>query len=253
MKQKFIALFVILLFVFIGGCKTSGLPDTSQLYKTETETQIYQTGLKCMLNGDYNEATKRFETIESRYPFGQFARQTQLNLIYSYYEQDDNLSTLAAVDQYLRLYPRGPDADYAYYMRGLASLNINHGFFEKYFTVDYAKRDLAGMKKAFNDFNRVVSWYPDSRYAADAKQKMIYIRNMIASYVLQTGQYYFDNGAYVAAANRGNEVIKHFQQTPSAPNALILMYKSYQKLGLTKDADETMRVIQLNYPNLKIK
>jgi outer membrane protein assembly factor BamD len=252
MKQRIITLFAILAFIFIGGCKTSALPDTSQLYKGETEAQIYQAGVKAMLKNDCGEAAQRFEALESRYPFGPYARQAQLNLMYSYYQQNDSLSTLAAADQYLRLYPRGPDADYAYYMKGMAEMNVNRGFFEKYFTIDFAERDLAGLKKAFVDFDRVVRWFPDSKYAADSRLKMIDIRNTIARHILQIGQYYFDQGAYVAAANRGNEIIKVYQQTPSVPDALVLMYKSYQKLGLTKNADETMRVIQLNYPDLKI-
>lgn len=250
MKKQIKTVILLIIAVFLAGC--AGTPDVSTLYKDQSETKIFRDGEHLMLKGNYSEAVKHFEVINSRYPFGKYSRQTQLNLIYAYLKNDDVPSALAAADLYIKLYPTGPYVDYVYYMRGLIRFEQNHGFFEKYFPTDFAKRDLTTAKQAYSDFSLLLHYFPRSKYAPDAKVRLCYIRNIIARHELQVAQFYFDRKAYVAAANRANTVVKNYQGAPVVPQALVLMVKSYRNLKLTQDANETMQVLQTNFPGTKV-
>jgi outer membrane protein assembly factor BamD len=248
--MKWLHFFTIITFVaLLAGCATS--TDLSGLYKGQSESKIFYDGQKLMLAGNYSEAIKHFNVLDARYPFGRYSRQSQLDSIYSYYKKQDYILALAAADRYIRLYPQGPNVDYAYYMRGLMKFYGSQAFFEKYFPADFAKRDVKPLQQAYADFMVLVKYFPHSKYAADARVRLIYIRDTLARHQLQVAQFYYKSKAYVAAANRANEVVRHYQRTPSVPDALAVMVKSYRKLGLMKDANESLRVLQLNYPRSK--
>lgn len=245
---KLIIMFIAAL--FLVGCAAE--PDVSTLYQGQSEAKIFQDGEHLMKKGHYAEAVKHFEVMDARYPFGKYSRQSQLDIIYAYLKNDDIPSALAAADRYIKLYPTGPDVDYVYYMRGLIRFNQNHGFFEKYFPTDFAKRDLTTVKQAYGDFRLLVHYFPRSKYAPDAKVRMRYIRNIIARHELQVADFYFKRKAYIAAANRANVVVQNYQGAPVMSQALVIMVKSYRQLGLTQDADEALRVLQANFPKVKV-
>jgi outer membrane protein assembly factor BamD len=249
--MKYFYVVTILIFsLWISACTNTSV-DSAQLYKGQSEEQIFRDGEQSLSKHQYEDAIHHFETLNARYPFGKFAEQSSLNLVYAYYKSSNTPNALAEANRYIRLYPRNPSVDYAYYMKGLVQLNENLGFFERYFTFDYAKRDLSNLRKAYVDFNHLVRYFPKSKYTPDARQQMIYIRNTLARHELQVAQFYYDHEAFVAAANRASNVVRHYQETPSVPEALKLMVKSYQKLGLTKEANDTSQVLQLNFPDSK--
>jgi outer membrane protein assembly factor BamD len=240
---------VVMAALLLAGCAAA--PDISTLYPGQSESKIFHDGEHFMLKGNYAEAVKHFEVLDARYPFGKYSRQGQLDIIYAYLKNDDVTSALASADRYIKLYPIGPSVDYAYYMRGLIRFNQNHGFFEKYFPTDFAKRDLTTIKQAYGDFRLLLHYFPRSKYAADAKIRLRYIRNIISRHELQVAEFYFKHDAYVAAANRANIVVQNYQGTPSVPQALAVMVKSYRKLNLAKDANEALQVLRMNFPNSK--
>lgn len=184
-----------------------------------------------------------------QYPFERVTEAAQLQLIYTYYKSGEYPSAEVAADRFIHAHPTSPYVDYAYYMRGVSNYFQNLGVFEKIFTIDLATRDLTQIKKSFNDFKQVTTLYPNSRYAPAAHQYQIYLRNLLAHHEMDVANYYYNREAYVAAANRANLVVRHFQETPSVPEALVMMVKSYRKLHLTQNADEAMQVLQYNYPN----
>ena len=236
--------------LFIYACASTS-QDPADMFPGKSASVLYVAGQNFMLKGRYDEAVQRFETFDVKYPFSEHAQQVLLDLIYSYYKQDDTASALAATDRFIQLYPRSKNVDYAYYMRGLLNYNEGHGFFEKHFSVDFAARDLTALHGSFNDFNQLVRLFPRSKYAADARLRMIYIRNLFARHVLEVSKFYYKRQMYVAAADRANEVIQHYQQTPSIPKALSIMVKSYRKLGADTAANKTLQVLKLNFPNSK--
>lgn len=240
----------LLLVMMLTGCAASKtVEDPGAAFKGQSEEQIYQTAEKALAKGDYPKAIKAFEGLDTLYPFGVHAQQGQLDIIYAYYKNDDVASTLAASDRYIHLYPMGAHVDYAYYMRGLAEFYENRGFFETYVSTDYAQRNLTPMHHAFTDFSQLVNNYPNSPYTPDARLRMIYIRNVLAQHVLEVANFYYERAAYVAAANRANEVISHYQQSTSVPGALVLATQAYIKLGYKDAAMRSYHVLQLNYPD----
>lgn len=249
MKNIKFAILLMAVLLFAGCAKTQ---DVSTLYQNKSEAQIFHDGEHLMLKGNYDKAAKHFEVLDARYPFGKYSRQGQLDIIYVYYKNNDIPSALAAAGRYIKLYPTGPHIDYAYYMRGLIRFNQNRGFFERYFPTDFAKRDLTTMRQAYGDFSLLLHYFPRSKYAPDAKVRLRYIRNMMSRHELQVAEFYFKHDAYVAAANRASEVVRFYQGTPSVPQALAVMVRSYRKLNLDKNANDALRVLQTNYPNVKI-
>lgn len=236
-----------LLFAFLTACGTT--TDPAETYKNETAQQIFQRGEEALRDHSYQEAIKRFEALEVQYPFGHDTEIAQLHLIYAYYMNSDYAQAEAAADRFIHAHPTSPHIDYAYFMRGLSNYFQNMGVFERIFTVDLATRDLAQIKKSYADFAQIVQQYPNSYYAPAAHQYMLYLRNTLANHELEVAQYYFTMKAYVAAANRANLVVRHYQGSPAVPEALVIMVKSYRALHLKQNEIDTLSVLQYNYPN----
>lgn len=220
-------------FVLLSACgKASFIQDPAQQYEGYTAEQLYIKGNQKLAARSYKKAVTVYEALQSLYPFGGYAEKGQLNLVYAYYQSGDYASAVAAADQYIRVYPRGQHVDYAYYLKGLSDYYSGRTWVQRAFPVDMSERDLDSAKQAFYDFRRLVQFYPTSYYANDARQRMIYLRNMFAQYELEIAKYYYVRGAYVAAANRATYVIQHFDGTPQARQALDVLIKANQKLGL---------------------
>lgn len=238
-------------FALLSGCSDKpNVQDPGAAYKGQSEKQIYLDGRKALFDEDWQSCTKHFEGLLTLYPFGTYGKAAQLDIIYCYYKSDDVGMTLASSDRYIQLYPMDKDVAYAYYMRGLAEFYQNRSFLDQHYqNTDYAQRDLENLRKSFLDFQRIIQSYPHSRYAPDARRRMVYIRNTLALHNLEVAKFYFERHAYVGAANRANLVIKHFQESTSVPDALVLMAMSYQRLGLKQDAQDAINILTLNFPN----
>ena len=244
--KKFLIVLLASLAVFLVACSTAIGP--SEAYKNETPQQIFQKGKVALQDKSYSEAIKRFEALDVQYPFNSETEQAQLYLIYAYYMKEEYAMAVASADRYIRLHPTGEHADYAYYMRGMANYYQNLGVVEKMFSVDLATRDFTQIQKSYRDFNELIARFPHSQYAPAAHQFMVYLRNLMADHELQVAQYYYDRGAYVAAANRASNLVAHYQGAPAVLEGLRLMIKSYQQLGMTKLAQDAEAVLQYNYP-----
>jgi len=238
------------LIVSLGACSSTTEP--SEAYKDETAQQIYQKGRSALRDKSFTEAVKRFEALDVQYPFGAETENSQLYIIYAYYMKEDYPLASAAAERFIRIHPTSPHLDYAYYMRGLSDYYQNLGVLERLFSINLATRDLTQIKKTYNDFNELVTRFPNSRYAPAAHQYLIYLRNTIADHEIDVAEYYYSRRAYVAAANRAGEVVAHFQGAPAVVDALVLMVKSYHQLGMTQLEQDTLRVLKYNYPNATV-
>lgn len=231
----------------LTACSTS--TDPADAYKNESSQQIYNQGRLELQGRNYSEAIKRFEALDVQYPYGDNTESAQLYIIYAYYMKEDYILAVAAADRFIRIHPANPHVDYAYYMRGISNYYQNMGILERMFLVDLATRDLSQIQKSYNDFNDVVTRFPDSRYAPSAHQYMVFLRNVLADHQLHVAEYYYNRKAYVASANRASNLVAHYQGAPTVVNGLALMAKSYRQLGLTKMEQDTLAVIHYNYPN----
>lgn len=241
----------VLLGLFVTAC-TSITSSPSEVFKNQTADQIFLSGEEAIAKGQYASAVQHFEGLDSLYPFNEHAEQADIDLIYAYYKTGDEPSAVASADRFIHLYPRSEHVDYVYYMKGLANYEQDRGWFLRYLPVDISQRDPGTARQAFDDFGTLLRLFPHSVYAPDAQKRMIYLRNLFARHDIQVATYYMQRGAYVAAANRANYVVQHYQQTPSVIDALGIMVKAYRKLGLNDRADDAYRVLEVNYPDSSV-
>lgn len=241
---------LILVALFLVGCKTT---PPFQAYQGLSDKQILERGEYNMSKRHYDQAVKDFEALDTLYPFGQYSQQGQLDIIYAYYKSDDNESALAAADRYIRLYPRSSNVDYAYYLKGLINSGDNKNWFHQWIEAPPEKLDLTDQKQAFQDFNTLIEQFPNSKYAPDARARMIYIRNLLAQHQLEIAQYYMRRKAYVAAANRAGDVVRSYPGAPQVIPALHVMVEAYTKLNEPDMANDALRVLNTNYPNAQVQ
>lgn len=188
-------LLLVGLFALLAACSSNQTLDEAL-----SESELYVMAQKDLESKNYTNAVEKLRALESRYPFGRFAQQAQLELIYAYFQNQETEAAKSSADRFIRLHPQHPNVDYAYYMRGMASFNRDRGIFERFLPLDMSRRDPGAARDSFNEFAQLVSRYPDSRYAPDARMRMVYLRNLLAAYDVHVGHYYLKRGAPVAAA-----------------------------------------------------
>ena len=232
---------------FLGGCAL--LPDQIDETRDWSAQRLYSEAKESVSEANWERAIELFEKLEARYPFGRYAQQALLESAYAYYKSDEPDSAIAAVDRFIKTYPRHPSLDYAYYLRGLVNFTRGDTFMDRLLPRDPAERDAGTTRQAFFDFADLVKQFPESRYAADAGQRMVFLRNNLAQYEMHVADYYMRRGAYVAAANRAQQVVQSYQGTPAVPEALEVMARAYRELGLNDLAADAERVLKLNYPD----
>jgi outer membrane protein assembly factor BamD len=199
--------------------------------------------------GNYEKAIKFYEALESRYPFGDESAQTQLDIAYAYYKNNDPDSAIAAADRFIKINPRSPGVDYAYYLKGLVNYNRGIGFVDRFLPTDTSQRDPGTARDAMNNFEELIRRFPQSRYIPDARLRIIALKNNLAMYEVHVARYYMKRKAYVAAADRASTVIEKYQRTPAVPYALQVLQEAYTKMEMLDLANDTTRVYDLNFPN----
>ena len=234
----------LLLVIGLGGC-FGGKNDRDLRSGAE---EIFKRGTKAMNSGNYRNAIAYYEALEARFPFSNEAKQAQLNLIYCYYKNGEPESAVDSAIQFERENPTHPRVDYALYMRGLANFRGQHNFFHNLFNVELAMRPPVLARESFSAFSRLIQRYPDSIYAPDAQQRMIFLRNRLAEHENYVAKYYLERGAYVAALNRARFSIENYDGAPTIADSLTIMMESYKKLGMQDLADDTQRILRESYP-----
>ena len=234
--------------VSVAGCSSSDNEEKAVLANMGAQ-QLYDRAKQSMEVGNFSSAAQTLSALDSRYPFGPLSHQVQLDLIYSYYKSGKNEETLATIDRFIRLNPNHSDVDYAYYMRGLTNMESDSNLFQELMNIDRTDRVPSKSRAAFEDFRRLIQQYQDSKYAADAKQRMVHIKDRLARYEIAIARFYMRRQAYVAAANRGRYVIEHFPNTTQVQQALEIMVSSYEQLGLDELRNNAMKTLKLNYPD----
>lgn len=242
--SRLVALTLVLV---LAACASNQDKDAAEQAR-ETERELYDISQRQLNTQQWDLAISNLQQLEDNFPFGGYAEQAQLELIYAYYRNHDFAASIAAADRFIRLHPRHRNVDYAYYMKGLASFNEGGGVFGRFLPTDMSQRDPGAARESFAYFNQLLSMFPNSQYAPDAEKRMVYLRNLLARYEIHVANYYFKRGAYLAAVNRGRFVVENFQRTPAVPDALAVMVQGYELLGMTELQDNTLAVLKSNYP-----
>ncbi len=216
------------------------------------EKTYYENARQAMNSGNFNEAEQNLDSLETYYPFGRYAEQAQLDLIYARYQNMDLEGSRAAADRFMRLNPQSEQLDYALYMRGVASYNLDLGLAARYMPIDVSARNPGEQLQAFRDFSQLLNRFPNSQYAADARQRMIAVRNRMAALELHAANYYIKREAYLAANNRARYVVENFPSTPAVEEALILLADTYRVLDLDDAAEDSVATLRKNFPESNV-
>jgi outer membrane protein assembly factor BamD len=238
--------------VFVVSLSACGLlPESKDETAGWTASKLYAEAKEELDSGGYDRAINLLEKLESRYPFGTYAQQAQMDIAYAYYRQADTAQALATVDRFVKLYPNHKHVDYMYYLRGLINFGSRTSIFDNLLSQDNTERDPQAVRDSFDSFKLLVDRFPNSTYTPDAILRMKYLVNAMAQYEVHVANYYLRRGAYVSAANRSQAVIKDYPESPATEEALFIMRNAYNALGQTQLRDDTQRIIDKNYPDSK--
>lgn len=210
--------------------------------------RIYKAAHDAMLEGNYTRAVKLFESLEARFPYGRYAQQAMLEGAFANYRANETAAAISTLDRFIRTYPNHPSIDYAYYLKGIVNFREDQGMFGYVYEFELSERDPKQMKDAFAAFKELVAKFPDSRYAEDAKQRMVYLVNALSMYEVHVARYYYNRGAYVASANRAQLSLVNYPRTPANEHALDVMWRSYDKLNLVQLRDDAKDILKRTYP-----
>ena len=234
------SLYVFLLFTLVA-CSTS--PDD----KNYSADELYSQAMENMEDHNFEQAVKKFETLQSRYPYGRYAQQAQMETAYAYYKQGEPAPALSAIERFLKQYPNNTHIDYMIYLKGLINFDENlSGVLNAISQQDPSERDPKSVREAFDAFKELVTRFPDSTYTPDARLRMQYLINTLAGSDVHIASYYLRRGAYVAAANRAKGVLIDYPQTPQTRDALQIMVKAYGAMGMNDLRDDAQRILNRN-------
>ena len=240
MRYKYLLL--ILAGLWLGGCSSNDKKEEADT----PEVNLYNLAQSRISSRNYTGAAEALFRIERSYPFGVYAEQARADLIYVHYMTGNFDASYAAAEKFIRLYPRNTNIDYAYFMKGMTGYYSDDGLFSDFLTLNLAKRDVTGAKKSFADLTEFLIRYPESDYVDEARSRLVFLRNLIASNELDSAEYYLKRGAYVAALNRATYIIKNMPNTSEKKRALKIMREAYTKLGYDDYAEKVKALEEVN-------
>ncbi|MBL8383014.1 MAG: outer membrane protein assembly factor BamD [Burkholderiales bacterium] len=233
----------------LAGCGTTNTRDETAGWSAQ---KIYTEAREEMRAGGWDKAIKLLESLESKYPFGRYAQQAQMDIAYSYWKNNDLTSAVAACDRFIKLYPNHDNLDYVYYLRGLILFNENLGLLGRVSRQDPTERDNRGLRESFDTLKILVTRWPESKYAEDARLRLKYLINALAQYEVHVARYYMRRGAHLAAANRAQFAIATYPNAPAQEEALYILVSAYDAMGMADLRDDARRVLDRTYPNSEI-
>jgi outer membrane protein assembly factor BamD len=239
----------VFLLLTLAACSSETVLNADTPAKNVSVEEMYSDAKKQLDDNNFEDAIKKFESLQSHYPYGRYAQQAQLEIIYAYYRQNEPESAVSAADRFIKQYPNNPHVDYAYYVKGLANFNADIGLFGLAFGQDPTERDPKAAQDSFAAFKDLVSRFPNSRYAPDSRLRMHYLLNALAKYEVHVARYYLRRGANIAAVNRAKNVLTQFPNTPAIQDALKILVQGYETLGLKELRDDAKRVLNKNFPD----
>lgn len=240
--KRFLTPVLLISVVALSSC------TSDDQFSGSTEEFLYDQAVEALRTNAFNSAIANYQQLEALFPFGQYAAQSQIELVYAYYRAGEAESSRAAADRFIRLYPDDENVDYAYYMKGLAFYTEDASVLSRFLPTDPSKRDPGNARESFTDFAQLVTRFPNSPYSADARARMIFLRNLLADYEIHVANFYIERQAFLSALNRAKYVVENYQEAPAVPRAMEIMTEMYLRLGLNDLADSSLSILTQNYP-----
>lgn len=230
----------------LAACAVPKEVDPTEGWSAE---QLYSAAQDEIETGRYADAVEFLQKLQARYPFGLLAQQSQIDTAYAHYKDRERALSLISIDRFLKTYPDHPRLDYLYYLKGLVNFNDQNSFLSALGGQDLSERDLRAAREAFDSFRTVITRFPNSKYAPDSRLRMQYLVNSMAAGEVSVARFYLQRGAHIAAANRAQAVVKEYQNVPAVEEALAIMVRAYDALGLDELRDGAQRVLAKNFPD----
>ena len=248
-SKRNLSILGIFIILFVSACSSNEeMPDERLI-----EKELYDQAQSRLKSESYSTAIMSLEALESRFPFGRYAEQAQAELIYAYYMNSQFEASQSAAERFINLHPRHSHTGYAYYMKGLAAFTDDSGLFSRYFQSDLEKREVVMAQTSFDELSEFISRYPQSNYVSHAKQRMIYLKNLLAKHEMYEADFYMQRGAYLAAIGRSKYVIEHLPNTPQTPYALSILVEAYDLLGYEDLKKRNLNILTSNYPDFNFQ
>jgi len=230
---------------FLSGCSSTPARDETVGW---SPNKLFAEAMDERSARNYDKAVSHFEKLEGRAAGTLLAQQAQLEKAYTHHIAGEQAQAIVTLDRFIKLHPASPALDYALYLKGLVNFNDNLGMFSWISRQDLSERDQKAAKDSFESFNELVTRFPESRYAQDSRQRMTYIVNSLAQYEVHVARYYYERGAYVAAISRAQVALTDYKDVPALEEALFILIRSYDALGMTQLRDDARRVMSASYP-----
>ena len=246
MIRSVTALAAFALALTLAGCGLFG--EKKDARKDWTAAEYYKAAKEEFDNHNWDSSIKLYEALESKFPFGRFAQQAQLEVAYAYYKQGDSAQAISALDKFIKLHPNHPNLDYALYLKALVNFKEDLGPLARVISQDLADRDPKAARESFEGFKELVTRYPESKYTPDSRERMVYLVEALARQEIHVARYYLSRGAYLAAVNRAQDAIVKFPNSPIHRDALEVMIEGYDRMGMAALRDDARKVLQKNYP-----
>lgn len=249
--MRSLCLLVLLTLFALSGC--AGVRHVFKKNKNANEgvpvEQLYAKGHESMVGGNWAGAVVVYKRLIAQYPYGPYTEQALMETAYAQFKSGSNDDAISTIDRFIRTYPTNRNTVYMYYLRGLVDSNRDTVFLQKVWQLDPSRRDLATPMQAYNDFKTVAERYPNSRYAADAQQRMAALRNVFARHELDTALYYLRRSAWVGAIDRAKYLLETYPQSAEQNDAVAVLAEAYTRMGSKTLAADARRVLQQNDPN----
>ena len=246
--RKYNLSFVVVILLILQGCSNFSVAKLDP-YQSMSEAEIYAEGSAFLQNADIPSAITVFETLEAKFPFSTYAQQSILDLAFAYYDFGQKDDAIAECDRFIDLYPNHPNLDYAFYLRALSNLEKGQPFFQEILGQDVSKYDVTRLKDAYNDFLLITNRFQGSKYAEDASNRLIFLRDSMAKHEVYIARYYLKRGAYLASSERSKYMLEKYPGAPATEDALIILIESYNKLEMINLAKITADVLTENFSN----
>lgn len=217
----------------------------------QSAEEMYKDAKESLDKENFESAIKKFESLQSRYPYGRYAQQALLEVAYAYYRQDEAEPAISAAERFIKEYPNNPYVDYAYYVKGLANFHEERSLMDTLGGQDPSERDPRAAQNSFAAFKDLVTRFPNSKYAPDSRVRMQYLTNALAKYEIHVASYYLRRGAQISAVNRAKGVLMQFPNSPSTRDALLILVQSYDAMGMKDLRDDAQRVLDKNFPQAR--
>jgi outer membrane protein assembly factor BamD len=230
----------------LAGCSWFGSKTDEK--KDWGAAEYYRAAKEEFDSQNWQQAVKLYEQLESKYPYGRFAQQAQLEVAYCYYKQGESASAITAIDKFIKTHPNHASIDYALYLKALVNFREDLGTLARWTRQDLADRDPKAARESFEGFKELVNRFPDSVYAQDSRDRMAYLIEALARHEINVARYYLSRDAYLAAANRAQDAIARFPNSPIQKDALDIMIEAYDRMGMTDLRDDARKVLAKNFP-----